>query len=329
MLKLPIKIGHKKKGGVKMNNDQNPGTAPTGGQPAAPAQAQPAQPAQPVQPAQPAPAAQATPQPTPAAPTEQADRTKEQFDKLLESNRRLFEANELLRQEMQRRSVVNQTFAPVNQPTPQPAQTQVNPEDFYEIDPDSGEKYINEQKLKARLDEVNERATRAEQSVQSYIRSTEEKESVRQNQEAFSSYPELNPSNEKFDLEFHKQTRALIYDSLINPQDYGGRPLEFKEAADRAKSRGVSATIMNQSEVVDNPTVPQPAASDESQKEQASLQANAQPSAQAVSSISQEASLEELRRKTRESSGEEGIWAVAQRLQNVDHVGTPTNSTEE
>ena len=64
----------------------------------------------------------------------------------------------------------------------------------------------------------------------------------------------------------------------------------------------------------------------ETQKEQGSLQATGQSSAQAAPNINQDAELEELREKTRKG-GPASTWAMAQRLTKVDHVGTPTHGS--
>ena len=196
--------------------------------------------------AAPAPAVEPTPAvaPTPA-PAPQSDRTSEQFGKLLENNKRLFEANEALKIELANRAAANQQFAPINQPPVPQQQVQqqtVNPQDFINIDPVTGERYVDEGRLQAKIAEMERRTTQAQEAISRYIKTNEEREIDRQNQEAFRAYPELNPNDyEKHDQTFHNQTRAIIYDSLINPKDYNGRPLTFKEAADFvAKTTGRS-----------------------------------------------------------------------------------------
>ena len=283
---------------------------PSGSQPAAPA-AQPPVPAQPAQaPSEPTGQVATVAQP-PAQP--ESDRTTDQFNKLIESNRRLFEANELLHQELQKRTDTNETFAPIQQ-TQVP---QVNPEDFIETDPTTGEEYIDQKKLKSRLQEVQERATKAEQAVQNYIQNSEKRELDKQNAEAYGAYPQLNPNAQDFDLELHKQTRALIYDSMINPQDYGGRSLTFKEAADRAK--GPAQVTTANTGALQEPSGEQPPAqpNEEGQtlKEQGSLAASSQPQ-QVVAQETAQADQGALVSATRAGD----TWALAQRLVNTDHV---------
>ena len=283
-------------------------TNPSEGQPAV----QPVP--QPVAQAAPEPVVQSTAQPTvqPVAQPE-ADRTTDQFNKLIDSNRRLFEANELLRQELQKRTTTGQTFAPIQQTQP----TQVNPEDFIETD-ENGDQFINQERLKNRLQEVQERASRAETAVQNYIQNSEQREIQRQNEEAFTAYPALNPKSETFDLEMHKQTRALIYDSLINPQDYNGRSLTFREAADRVKGPGGIIENKSASGETGGEPVTQPSEEGQTLKEQGSLAASGQPQ-QAVAQAADEADRQGLVAATRQGD----TWALAQRLVNTDHVKPP------
>ncbi len=175
------------------------------------------------------------------------DRTRNQFEKLLESNSELFKANEVLRQELLKRSETNQQpQTPQLPPVQAPArQVPADSQDLYETDPITGEYFVSADKLKARMEEMNERATRAERIASQIAQTTEQREIERQNRETFVTYPELNPdAKDKFDSKFATQTRAVIYDSLINPQDYGGRPLGFKEAADFARAQYQGTTTM-------------------------------------------------------------------------------------
>lgn len=265
---------------------------------------------------QPAPAAQPAPAPapavpaTPAAPAQDGTRVKEQFEKLLESNRRLFEANELLRQEIGQRKTANP--APVQQPVQQqPAQ--VNTADFIEVDPETGERVVNETKLNNKLTELNELARRADQRVESYIQTAEQREVERQEREAFMAHPELNRASEHFDYEFHKQTRAILIDSLVNPQDYGGKSLQFKEAADLISAqRGGRAIVTPAAQVTPVEAVPNENAG---LKEQASASVPNQPFASRTNEADT-ADLRDLQMATRLGSDE----ALARRLVATDHT---------
>jgi hypothetical protein len=212
-----------------------------------------------------------TPAPQVVTPTVQ-DRTREQFEKLLESNSKLFEANEVLRQELEERKTANQQFAPIQQPPVQtPIPPEVDPMDFIELDA-YGQRVINEKRLKTRIAEVNAEASRAVQAVKQYTQVAEQREIERQNREAFTVYPELDPNKtEKFDKIFSNNTRALIYDSLINPQDYGGKSLDFKEAADRVRAQYQGITTMQ-----GQSSEQQQSKDAQTLKQQASLGANGQ-----------------------------------------------------
>lgn len=246
----------------------------------------------------------------PAQPVNAPDRTKEQFEKLLESNKRLYEANTLLRQEMEQsrtRPAQQQTQVPQQRP----ATPEVNPNDFVERDPITGESYINEQRLRSRIEEIQQRAMKAEQTIQSYVKTAEEREIERQNQEAFLAHPELEPGSEKFDTKFHKQVRGILADSMFNPDDYSGRPLSFKEAADFVRAQYPKA------QPASDASAEQLAQSQAAQalKEQASSQANNQP--RGAQSMASDDDLETLRYRTRYQNDD---WALAKRLMHTEHI---------
>lgn len=251
-------------------------------------------------------------------------RTQGQFDKLLESNKRLFDANELLRNQLTKRAQASEQFAPIQQPPVQQQPSQeVNIADFVDVNPETGEKFINDKRLQEKISEVNKTASKAEDAVKRYIQTAEQREIDRQNEEAFEVYPELNPSNESHDVRFHNQTRALIYDSLINPQDYGGKPLSFKKAADFVKG-GEPAVTDNeknqQSSASEDKTGEQtvaesPASTGEDAKQQAAASvAGEQPENREALAGSEE--LEKLQKETRLGNRE----ALARRIANTDHI---------
>ena len=254
-----------------------------------------------------APAAPVQPTPAPALPQETNNKTKEQFEKLLESNRRLFESNESLRRQIIAREQSNQTFAPVQQ-VPTAPKPQVNTADFVEVDPLSGESFINTDKMKSKMDDINQRASRAEQAIQNYIKSVEQKEIERQSNETFASYPELNPGNkEKFNEGFNKQVRGILLDSMYSPSEYGGRPLTFKEAADFAKKLSQPALVVPAPVVKEDKKV-------QDNKIQGSTQLPSQPGNLPEPTSDQE--LERLRVKTRYGDNE----ALAKRLLSTEHI---------
>lgn len=248
-------------------------------------------------------------------------RTQGQFDKLIDSNKRLYEANDLLRQQLTQRALANEQFAPMQQQPVQGVAKQVNVADFVEVNPETGERFIDDKKLQSRIEELNSKASNAEKAVRQYIQTSEQREIDRQNEEAFKAYPELNPSGEKFDTKFHNQTRALIYDSLINPQDYGGKPLSFKKAAEFAKGNSnMSDSEKNQqaSASKDKPgeqTVAANNPSGEDAKQQAAVSvAGEQPDDRVGLAGSEE--LVKLQQATRYGDTE----ALARRIANTEHV---------
>lgn len=145
-------------------------------------------------------------------PEDARERTKQEFEKLKGQ----------LRNERQRRQQLEQTYgAQRPQQVPAPAQKAV--EEF--IDPTTGE--VDVAGLNKAIGDTQQRAVRAEQTVQGYIEQ-------QQTREAYEAYPQLDSNADDFDKDFHRRTRALIFDSMMNPQDYGNKQLLYKQAADMA-----------------------------------------------------------------------------------------------
>lgn len=253
--------------------------------------------------------------PTPQAPPVVSERTTEQFEKLKDSNGKLFEANKLLQQELTRRAKSEQTFAPIQQVPQAPAPAI---EQFVDTDPVTGEQYVNQQKLSAALSDATKRATNAESAVQNYIKQQQVLEQEKQERDAYNAHPEVDPSNQKFDAEVSRRTRSLLLDSMMNPQDYHGHALTFKEAADEAKSQtqGQAAAVQaNTQQAIDT-------------KQQATTEVTGVSGAFAQQAGSgQPEELSVLRNQTRLGRGDQSTWAIAKRLTKVTHTGTPTSST--
>lgn len=257
-----------------------------------------------------APAAPAPQTPAPAGnlPTDSRERTREQFEKLLESNRRLYDKVGSLEQQLVQQET-NRMNNPAQVPQRQSVPPQVNPNDFVERDPITGEKLINEDRLRARIEEINQRAVKAEQAVQQYAKTTEEREIERQNTETFSSYPDLNPGSEKFDPAFNDLVTGVLYSSLAK-----AKPMTFKEAADFVAAqtkRGQTATPAP----VDDTKAKEAAQAAQTLKEQSSAQATSQPRAQQQMSDEQE--LETLRYRTRYLNDDA---ALAERIKHTEHI---------
>src|SRR3990167_3608248 len=274
---------------------------------------------QPQQPSQGQPEAVAAPEKTQTdLPTGVKERTTEQFEKLKEHNKRLYEANQLLQQEATRKSQMEQQFSPIQQ-TQQAQQPKV--EDYIETDPMTGERLVNTEKLNKAIDNANQRASRAETAVQSYIQQQQYLEEKKQTEEAFKAYPNLDPKNtESFDSELTRKTRAFLLDSMMNPAEYQGRPLTFKEAADLAQSEMKQGTVSEKKEAKAEEKETQ---KNLENKEQATL------SAQGVSSSATEGPNPDLELTDLQLRSRKGdTWAIAQRLATVIHTGTPKSSQE-
>lgn len=143
-------------------------------------------------------------------PDDVSRRTAEQFEKLRDD----------LREERRRREQLEEAFTSKQQ------QPVVDNTPMY--DPTTG--YVDVNKLEATRRtafEAQQRALSAEQKFEKYVQEQQERE-------AFTSYPELNPDARNHDKVLFNTTRAIITDSTMNPQDYGGKPLTAKQAADIA-----------------------------------------------------------------------------------------------
>lgn len=271
----------------------------------------------PAEPVAPAPAVQQPVQEpvAPVLPAETRDRTREQFEKLLESNKRLLHENDLMKREVEKRQELGRIFDPIQQFQPQ-VPPQSNPNDFVERDPITGEKLINDDKLRARIEDINQRATKAERALQSYMQASEAREIERQNQEAFRAYPELSPDPQKRDEGFHTMVRGILADSFVNADTYGGRPLTFKEAADYVAKYTNRKSASEQAAEADEVAKKAAAADAAKQlKEQGSAQAQSQPRAQ--QQISDDQELESLRYRTRYLNDDA---ALAERIKHTEHI---------
>ena len=259
-------------------------------------------------------------------PADISQRTSEQFDKLKDSNNRLYEANKILRDELTRKAMVEQQFAPVQQvqQTQQP-----NIADFITNDPVTGEQFVDNSKLQKVIAETNQRATKAEVAVQSYIKQQQYMEEQKQTEEAYKNFPQLNPSvPDKFDTELSKRTRTLLLDSMMNPVDYGGRPLSFREAAELANGDLSKIRPMKQtSQAPEQASAKTQQQEDSVAKEQAGLAAQGTSSASQPPAVSPDEDLTNLRLLSRKG-GKVGDWAIAQRLSKIPHTGIPKSSAE-
>lgn len=260
-----------------------------------------------------------------------SQRTTEQFDKLKDSNKRLYDANQLLQQELRKKEQATKQFAPVQQTPGQTQTKEPKVEDFIQTDPQTGEQYVNEDKLKKAIDDAGQRATRAETAVQSYINQQQQIEEKRQTEEAYASYPQLDPKSEKYDASLSRVTRANLLDSMMNPNDYKGRALTFKEAADLASGKASQKTMEQQTKEKETAEKEAKEAKEKEKQEKLEAKQQATAGAKGVPSTTQEPAQDEEARiaNLRMRSRQGDMWAVAQRLTKVDHTGTPSSSKKE
>lgn len=175
------------------------------------------------------------------------ERTSHEFEKLREQ----------LRTERERRQYAESVFTSLQPKAPAPVATPI-------YDPETG--LLNESVLtdvQQRAIAAEDRARRAEAAVQTYMEDQEKKE-------AYASYPELEPGP-KLDKQLHVTTRSILLDSMVNPDDYGGKQLTFKQAADYA--RKISAPLVAQAKKQGA----QEAIEQLTPKEQAALEATGSP----------------------------------------------------
>jgi hypothetical protein len=257
------------------------------------------------------------------------DRTQENFEKLLQSNNQLFQQNQanntliqqLLQQQQQRSAPQQQNNAPA--PSSNDPLT-----DFIMKDPNTGEEYIDRQKMQKTLTAIQQEAMQAKQLAQQYAQAQQQSEKDRQDREAFQKYPELNRQSQTFDRKFERDTRAFLTDSMLNPTDYGGRSLSFREAADlvRAGAQPTQGQVQQAATVASVET--QQAANaaptaNQIKKEQAAASvANQPPAVQSEISAEQ---LQEQQVATRRGDD----MALAARLMHTDHIFGPDSGSGE
>lgn len=261
----------------------------------------------------------------PAIPVDNT-RTQEQFSKLTESNQRLSQQtqtlaqqNESLRQELQRLQTTQQPQQQQVTPVPNVPQVQQPSalpklEDYIEIDPRTGDRFVNEAKFNAAvadMADIYQKASRAEQVVQNYVQTAQQREIDRDLREAFTKYPQLNPQGGQLDRNFAQQSRAIALDSMMNPNDYGGKVLSYREAADYIANSGTAGQQRAATSAVPTPTVNE---ANQVQKEQAAASAQSTPQ-QVASSVDAENEYQRQVMGTRMGSDE----AIAVRLLNATH----------
>lgn len=144
-----------------------------------------------------------------------SDRTREQFEKLTEANKRLKEENEKLQKSEPQKSVLESLRPQDNFPNVSPQQAEQIAEGVFDeqgfVDPN-----LLNQKL-AQAEEVARQAIQTAQQAQQQLRNFEE---TQQTQQVYIQYPQLNPNGENFDPQFYNRVRnELIGQMMQGKQD--------------------------------------------------------------------------------------------------------------
>ncbi len=203
-------------------------------------------------------------------PDEASERTKSRFDELTMQ----------LKEERQRREALEsafQTLKPKDEPT--------KPEAIY--DPTTG--LLNEQALtnvQLRAQEAEKQAQMTQKQLDGYLEDQKKQNQAREDQEAFTAHPELDPKNDKFNKDLRDVTASIMLQSMVHPEEFGNKQLTHKEAGDKAKEliAKISGNVAK--------TAAQEAIEQLSPKEQAALAATGS------TNHAQETDLATLRRRT-------------------------------
>lgn len=255
-------------------------------------------------------------QPAPALPDNTRDRTAEQFQKLLDSNNQLFREVQALRAE--------KTQVPQYVPQPQPQSQEQDPDDFTVIDPLTGDKLINEKKLREQLSRNASTTQELQKTIANLKEEIQQQAIDRNNNEAFQAYPDLDPSAPTYDKEFSTEVRRIAQDALFNPDDYGGRPLSYKQAADLAKKKMAPQEPVKTEAELKADLAAAEAEATRLAKEQSSASAQGQRGNQAREMMADADELERLKYKTRFLNDDA---ALAERLKHTAHI-LPKDATQ-
>lgn len=213
-------------------------------------------------------------------PEDASERTKEQFNKLKE-------ANKALKEKLDKRAEVEPIFESMR-PKPTSGLTQSQIDQVTDIDP-NGNKYLNEDKLDQLLTQATQKAERASAQVEQFIEE-------QQSREAFTAIPQLDPKGDNFDPELHRATRAYILDSMMNPKEYGGKQLSYRQAGEMA-AKATRAELAK---------VEQEANAQQTAKEQSSLGATGRSDRRETVNTSEE----QLRDRIRLNNDDEALAAL-------------------
>lgn len=146
------------------------------------------------------------------------DRTRNEFEKLRSQ----------LREERERREALEGAFK-----TLQPKEAQQEP--IY--DPNTDQLDWNQlNDIQRRTLEAEQRATKAEEAVQKFQQEQETRE-------AYQVHPEADPSSKEFDPKMKNLAAGVILQSMLNPQEFGGKQFSLKDAYDYLKADNQTAAV--------------------------------------------------------------------------------------
>lgn len=224
-------------------------------------------------------------------PSEASERTRNEFEKLRND----------LREERERREAAEAAFKTLQ---PKPIQESGLPPIY------GADGYLDDNAL-AERDRLILEASKTTQQLTKQLE--EEKQAraqevlAREASVAYEAHPDLDPNATKtFNKELSKKARALILDSMLNPEDYNGKSLTLKEAGDYLKADSGSEVEKARQEAAVE------AIEQLSPKEQAALEATGNPARRNDTG----SDLESLRRQTRKG-GDASLDAIVKRMQGV------------
>lgn len=153
-------------------------------------------------------------------PKDTKPRTKEQFDKLTDSNKVLKEKLDVFEKNEKKESVLDslKPKAPPVIPTPTgvPPTIVATPQPVDKptlVDPEG---YVNATVLQTQLSEANQKATAADERARQATARFEKFEETTQIRNAYEKYPQLDPNDDKFDKKFFERTRKELIVQMVN-----------------------------------------------------------------------------------------------------------------
>lgn len=168
----------------------------------------------------------ATEEPSNELPEDASERTRKEFEKLKEHNKKLAEELEAVKGGQQRPPSLLENYVLHQQPAPAPqvqpivapnlSQTQVTEIQKQLIDEQG---YLNQDELEARLklaEQAELRARQAEERANQALERVGRFEVDAQTRALYAKHPQLDPSSQDFDPEFYELTKNELLSQLVN-----------------------------------------------------------------------------------------------------------------